>query len=107
VAHERVKSTYLKKTNNSTFTYGTLRNSNVNKTDIMTKKKHIAKQRHRNYTASIKMPTTCSEPTHDSPNDMANTCEYRLVRTFQVVIATLTFRTHSSGPVKFVLLLFR
>jgi hypothetical protein len=97
----------IKKTNNRNFTYGTLQISNVNKTDIMTKQTHIAKQKHRNYTATVKMQTTCSKPKHDSPNDMADTCEYRLVKKFQVGITMPTFRTHSSRPVKLVLLLFR
>jgi hypothetical protein len=97
----------IKKTNNRNLTYEKLQISNANKPDIMTKQTHIAKQKDRNYKASVKMQTTCSKPTHDSPNDMADTGEYRLVKKFQLGIMRLTFLTHSSGPVNLVLLLFR
>ena len=43
----------IKKTNNRNFTYEKLHICNVNKPDIMTKQTHIAKQKHRNYKASV------------------------------------------------------
>jgi hypothetical protein len=97
----------IKKTNNRNFTYGTFQIPNVKNPDIMTKQTHIAKQKQGNYTASVKMQTTCSKPTHYSPNDMADSYEYRLVKKFQEGITMPTFRMHSSDHVNLVLLLFR